>query len=145
MQIRNLTRRFTGFAALDDVSLSIAPEEFVALLGPSGSGKTTLLRILAGLDYPDGGTVEHEGADFLAAPARKRKVGLVFQHYALFRHLSVRENIACGLRVRSWRKRPKRRDIVQRVRQLLPRVQQGELGSRFPGRPPGGQPHPVSF
>ncbi|HJP98247.1 MAG TPA: ATP-binding cassette domain-containing protein, partial [Rhodanobacteraceae bacterium] len=96
MQISNLTRRFTGFAALDDVSLSIAPDEFVALLGPSGSGKTTLLRILAGLDYPDGGSVEHEGTDFLAAPARKRNVGLVFQHYALFRHLSVRENIAFG-------------------------------------------------
>ncbi|HET6907101.1 MAG TPA: ATP-binding cassette domain-containing protein, partial [Rhodanobacteraceae bacterium] len=119
MQIRNLTRRFTGFAALDDVSLSIAPHEFVALLGPSGSGKTTLLRILAGLDYPDSGSVEHEGADFLSAPARKRKVGLVFQHYALFRHLTVRENIAFGLRVRPWRTRPRRREIADRVRQLL--------------------------
>ncbi|HJU25151.1 MAG TPA: ATP-binding cassette domain-containing protein, partial [Rhodanobacteraceae bacterium] len=122
MQIRNLTRRFTGLAALDDVSLAIAPGEFVALLGPSGSGKTTLLRILAGLDYPDGGSVEHEGADFLAAPARRRKVGLVFQHYALFRHLSVRENIAFGLRVRPWRRRPRRHEIAERVRQLLRRV-----------------------
>src|SRR5690348_1892589 len=145
MQIRNLTRRFTGFAALDDVSLSIAPEEFVALLGPSGSGKTTLLRILAGLDYPDGGTVEHEGADFLAAPARKRKVGLVFQHYALFRHLSVRENIAFGLRVRPWRKRPKRRDIVERVRQLLRRVQLEELGDRYPAQLSGGQRQRVAL
>ena len=145
MQIRNLTRRFTGFAALDDVSLSIAPEEFVALLGPSGSGKTTLLRILAGLDYPDGGTVEYEGADFLAAPARKRKVGLVFQHYALFRHLSVRENIAFGLRVRPWRKRPGRRDIVERVRQLLRRVQLEELGDRYPAQLSGGQRQRVAL
>src|SRR5690242_7612627 len=145
MHIRNLTRRFTGFAALDDVSLSIAPEEFVALLGPSGSGKTTLLRILAGLDYPDSGSVEHEGADFLAAPARKRNIGLVFQHYALFRHLSVRENIAFGLRVRPWRKRPKRRDIAERVRQLLRRVQLEELGDRYPAQLSGGQRQRVAL
>jgi len=145
MQISNLTRRFTGFAALDDVSLSIAPDEFVALLGPSGSGKTTLLRILAGLDYPDGGSVEHEGTDFLAAPARKRNVGLVFQHYALFRHLSVRENIAFGLRVRPWRKRPRRREIAERVRQLLRRVQLEEHGDRYPAQLSGGQRQRVAL
>jgi sulfate transport system ATP-binding protein len=145
MQISNLTRHFTGFAALDDVSLSIAPGEFVALLGPSGSGKTTLLRILAGLDYPDGGNVEHEGTDFLAAPARQRKVGLVFQHYALFRHLSVRENIAFGLRVRPWRTRPRRHDIAERVRQLLRRVQLEDCGDRFPAQLSGGQRQRVAL
>src|SRR5690348_6030456 len=145
MQIRNLTRRFTGLAALDDVSLAIAPGEFVALLGPSGSGKTTLLRILAGLDYPDGGSVEHEGADFLAAPARRRKVGLVFQHYALFRHLSVRENIAFGLRVRPWRRRPRRHEIAERVRQLLRRVQLEEHGERYPAQLSGGQRQRVAL
>jgi sulfate transport system ATP-binding protein len=145
MQIRNLTRRFTGFAALDDVSLGIEPGEFVALLGPSGSGKTTLLRIVAGLDYPDSGSVEHAGADFLATPARTRNVGLVFQHYALFRHLTVRENIAFGLRVRPWRKRPKRQEIAERVRQLLRRVQLEELGDRYPAQLSGGQRQRVAL
>jgi len=117
----------------------------VALLGPSGSGKSTLLRILAGLDYPDGGSVEHEGADFLAAPARRRKVGLVFQHYALFRHLSVRENIAFGLRVRPWRRRPRRHEIAERVRQLLRRVQLEEHGERYPAQLSGGQRQRVAL
>src|SRR5215472_664180 len=89
LELSHLNRRFTGFAALNDVSLTIAPGEFVALLGPSGSGKTTLLRILAGLDYPDSGSVVKDGEDFLATPARERRIGMVFQHYALFRHLTV--------------------------------------------------------
>jgi len=139
LEISRLCRRFTGFAALNDVSLSIAPGEFLALLGPSGSGKTTLLRILAGLEQHDSGSVRRDGADFLTLPARERKVGLVFQHYALFRHLTVRENVAFGLRVRPRRTRPSRGEVATRVEQLLKRVQLEGLGDRFPAQLSGGQ------
>jgi len=145
LELSHLSRRFTGFAALDDVSLDIAPGEFVALLGPSGSGKTTLLRILAGLDYPDSGTARLDGDDFLATQARERKVGLVFQHYALFRHLTVAENVAFGLRVRPRRSRPSRADIAGRVEQLLKRVQLEGLGSRYPSQLSGGQRQRVAL
>jgi len=145
LELSHLKRRFTGFAALDDVSLTIAPGEFIALLGPSGSGKTTLLRILAGLDYPDSGTVEKSGRDFLATPARERRIGMVFQHYALFRHLTVIENIAFGLRVRPWRKRPPRAEIRERVERLLKRVHLDGLGSRYPVQLSGGQRQRVAL
>lgn len=145
LQIQHLTRHFSSLAALDDVSLEIAPGEFVALLGPSGSGKTTLLRILAGLDYPDRGQVTFHGKDFLAAPARRRRVGLVFQHYALFSHLTVAENVAFGLRVRPWRSRPPRREIRDRVQALLERVQLGDLGARYPSQLSGGQRQRVAL
>jgi len=140
-----LTRRFADFAALDDVSLQMAPGEFLALLGPSGSGKTTLLRILAGLDYPDEGVVMQRDQDFLAASARERNVGLVFQHYALFRHLTVRENVAFGLRVRPRRRRPSRAQIREQVERLLKRVQLEELGDRYPSQLSGGQRQRVAL
>ena len=140
-----LSRRFADFAALDQVSLRMAPGEFLALLGPSGSGKTTLLRILAGLDHPDEGTVTQAGRDFLAASARERNVGLVFQHYALFRHLTVRENVAFGLRVRPRRRRPPRVDIRQRVDRLLQRVQLEDLADRYPSQLSGGQRQRVAL
>ncbi|KJV32506.1 sulfate/molybdate ABC transporter ATP-binding protein [Luteibacter yeojuensis] len=145
LALKQLTRQFTELAALDDVSLDIEPGEFIALVGPSGSGKTTLLRILAGLDYPDRGTVMLNGRDFLAANARERNVGLVFQHYALFRHLSVRENIAFGLRVRPRKRRPPRADIRTRVDDLLKRVQLDGLGDRYPSQLSGGQRQRVAL
>jgi sulfate transport system ATP-binding protein len=145
LEIRHLSRRFADFTALDDVCLSIAPGEFIALLGPSGSGKTTLLRILAGLDYPDAGQIDADARDLLAISARDRKVGLVFQHYALFRHLTVAENIAFGLRVRPWRTRPKRREIAARVETLLERVQLAGLGGRYPAQLSGGQRQRVAL
>ncbi len=145
LELSRLNRRFVEFRALDDVSLTIAPGEFLALLGPSGSGTTTLLRILAGLDYPDSGSVTHGGEDFLAMPARERRIGMVFQHYALFRHLTVIENIAFGLRVRSWRKRPSRVEIRARVDRLLRRVQLEGYGSRYPAQLSGGQRQRVAL
>ncbi len=145
LELSRLSRCFTDFAALDEVSLSIAPGEFLALLGPSGSGKTTLLRILAGLDYPDDGAVQKDGRDFLAAQARERNVGLVFQHYALFRHLTVRENVAFGLRVRPRRTRPPRAEIRDRVERLLTRVQLEALGDRYPSQLSGGQRQRVAL
>ncbi|MBB5358024.1 sulfate transport system ATP-binding protein [Rhodanobacter sp. ANJX3] len=145
LELSHLSRRFTDFAALDDVSLSIAPGEFLALLGPSGSGKTTLLRILAGLDYPDSGSVDLDGQNFLAAPARERKIGLVFQHYALFRHLTVAENVAFGLRVRKRRLRPSKKAIAERVEQLLQRVQLDGFGHRYPTQLSGGQRQRVAL
>lgn len=145
LELSHLHRRFAGFQALDDVSLSIAPGEFLALLGPSGSGKTTLLRILAGLDYPDSGSVLNDGENFLAQPARERRIGMVFQHYALFRHLTVIENIAFGLRVRPWRSRPSRGEIRARVDRLLRRVQLEGLGKRFPAQLSGGQRQRVAL
>jgi sulfate/thiosulfate transport system ATP-binding protein len=145
LELSRLHRRFAGFQALDDVSLSIAPGEFLALLGPSGSGKTTLLRILAGLDYPDSGAVLNNGDDFLATPARERRIGMVFQHYALFRHLNVVENIAFGLRVRPWRLRPSRSEIRGRVERLLQRVQLEGLGARYPAQLSGGQRQRVAL
>jgi sulfate/thiosulfate transport system ATP-binding protein len=145
LELSHLSRRFTDYPALNDVSLVIAPGEFLALLGPSGSGKTTLLRILAGLDYPDAGTVRLDGDDFLAAQAHKRKVGLVFQHYALFRHLTVAENVAFGLRVRSRKARPSRAQIAERVQQLLKRVQLDDYGHRYPSQLSGGQRQRVAL
>src|SRR4051794_41840802 len=99
IEVRNLVKRFGSFTALDGVDLKIADGELLALLGPSGSGKTTLLRIIAGLDWPDRGAVSFDGEDALAHGASERHVGFVFQHYALFPHMTVFENVAFGLRV----------------------------------------------
>src|SRR5437667_10207228 len=99
IEVRHLTKTFGAFTALDGVDLKVADGELLALLGPSGSGKTTLLRIIAGLDWPDSGSVSFDGEDALARGAGERQVGFVFQHYALFRHMSVFENVAFGLRV----------------------------------------------
>src|SRR4051812_48272320 len=105
IEVRNVTKRFDGFTAVDDVSIRIEPGELVALLGPSGSGKTTLLRIIAGLEFATGGHVLFDGADVAARHVGARGVGFVFQHYALFRHMTVFENVAFGLRVKPRRER----------------------------------------
>ena len=106
LEISGVSKSFGRFPALNDVSLQAKDKEFLALLGPSGSGKTTLLRVLAGLERPDAGEVRFDGEDFLSIPVRRRKVGMVFQHYALFRHMTVAQNIAFGLTVRPRRERP---------------------------------------
>jgi sulfate transport system ATP-binding protein len=139
--VRGLTKRFGGFVALDDVSLDVPGGGLVALLGPSGSGKTTLLRILAGLERPDAGSAWIDGVDLASQSARQRNVGLVFQHYALFRHLDVYENIAFALRVR---KQP-RAEVDARVRELLALIQLESFERRLPSQLSGGQRQRVAL
>jgi sulfate/thiosulfate transport system ATP-binding protein len=145
VEIEGVVRNFDAVTALDGVSLSLAEGEFVALLGPSGSGKTSLLRILAGLDFPDQGRVRIGGLDVAQVPARLRQVGVVFQHYALFRHMTVFENVAFGLRVRPRRQRPANVVIEQRVRELLDLMQIPELAPRYPQQISGGQRQRVAL
>ena len=143
--ISGVSRSFGAFQALDDVSLDIPAGELVALLGPSGSGKTTLLRIIAGLDTADAGQVLINGEDNIQRHPRERGVGFVFQHYALFRHMTVAENIAFGLRVRPRSKRPDRTEIKRRVAALLELVQLGWLADRYPSQLSGGQRQRVAL
>jgi len=145
LEIKSLSKAFGRYPALNDVSLSAADGEFLALLGPSGSGKTTLLRILAGLEQPDAGQVSFNGEDFLSLPARRRGVGMVFQHYALFRHMTVEQNIAFGPRVRPRASRPSREAIADRVRDLLELMQLDGLGKRYPSQLSGGQRQRVAL
>ncbi len=139
IDIRNLTRRFGGFTALNDVSLTINDGELVALLGPSGSGKTTLLRLIAGLDVADAGTIELHGEDATRARPQERRVGFVFQHYALFRHMSVLDNIAFGLSVRPRATRPSPAVIREKALELLRLVQLDGYADRRPHQLSGGQ------
>ena len=142
-----ITKTFGRYTALDDVDISVPSGKLVALLGPSGSGKTTLLRIIAGLEYPDpgAGRIEFDGQEVSATPAGKRGVGFVFQHYALFRHLTVFENIAFGLRVRPRGERPSETKIAERVGELLRLVQLDGLDRRFPSQLSGGQRQRVAL
>jgi sulfate transport system ATP-binding protein len=145
LEIRGVTKCFGRFPALNGVSLQAREKEFLALLGPSGSGKTTLLRVLAGLEQPDEGEVRFAGEDFLSLPVRRRRVGMVFQHYALFRHMTVAQNIAFGLSVRPRREKPARSEINDRVEQLLSLVQLEGLGKRYPSQLSGGQRQRVAL
>lgn len=146
VEVLGITRRFqAGPPALASVDLAVGDGEFVALLGPSGSGKTTLLRILAGLDFPDGGQVRIDGRDVASLPARLRGIGFVPQNYALFRHMSVFENVAFGLRVRPRATRPSEAGIGERVRRLLSLVQIAELERRYPDQISGGQRQRVAL
>ena len=139
IEVRQLRKNFGSFAALDGVDLKVADGELLALLGPSGSGRTTLLRIVAGLDWPDAGEVNFDGENALIRGAGERQVGFVFQHYALFRHMSVFENVAFGLRVQPRRVRKSEAAIRARVKELLDLVQLDWLADRYPSQLSGGQ------
>jgi sulfate transport system ATP-binding protein len=143
--VHNLRKSFGTFVALDNVSLNVPGGELVALLGPSGSGKTTLLRIIAGLEPADQGTIHFHGEDATEQPVRERQVGFVFQHYALFRHMSVFENVAFGLRVRPRQSRPSEKEIRETVRGLLSLVQLDVLADRRPSELSGGQRQRVAL
>jgi sulfate transport system ATP-binding protein len=145
IEVRHITKSFGSFRAVDDVSITVPTGELVALLGPSGSGKTSLLRIIAGLEPADSGQVFFEGEDATVRRARDRGVGFVFQHYALFRHLSVFENVAFGLRVRPRAARPSRAEIHERVMSLLKLVQLDWLAGRLPSELSGGQRQRVAL
>ena len=139
IEIRNIHKQFGDFTALNNVSLDIESGELVALLGPSGCGKTTLLRIIAGLETADQGTIAFSGADITHVHVRERQVGFVFQHYALFRHMTVFENVAFGLRVKPRALRPSEAQIKQKVHDLLGLVQLDWLADRYPSQLSGGQ------
>ncbi|HEU0091203.1 MAG TPA: ATP-binding cassette domain-containing protein, partial [Vicinamibacteria bacterium] len=145
IEVRNVTKTFGSFLAVNDVSVTVPTGELVALLGPSGSGKTSLLRIIAGLERADRGQVFFEGEDATVREARDRGVGFVFQHYALFRHLTVFENVAFGLRVRPRAARPAEAEIRRKVLELLKLVQLDWLADRHPAALSGGQRQRVAL
>ena len=139
IEIRSLNKRFGATVVCDDLNLDIPAGELVALLGPSGSGKTTLLRIIAGLEVPDSGHVLFHGEDATNTSVRERNVGFVFQHYALFNHMTIFENVAFGLRVRPKERRPAEREIKAKVTELLKLVQLDWVADRYPHQLSGGQ------
>ena len=145
IKVQGITKRFGEFPALHGVDLEVQPGEFIALLGPSGSGKTTLLRIIAGLEFQDTGQVLFNGEDVSNRSVGERQVGFVFQQYALFRHMTVAENIAFGLNVRKAKDRPAKAAIKDRAEELLRLVQLGGLGKRYPGQLSGGQRQRVAL
>jgi sulfate transport system ATP-binding protein len=145
IEVRNLVKRYGALAVCDHLDLDIRAGELVALLGPSGSGKTTLLRIIAGLEMPDSGSVLFHGEDATRTGVRERQVGFVFQHYALFGHMSIADNVAFGLRVRPRATRPPEREIRERVKQLLALVQLDWLSDRYPHQLSGGQRQRVAL
>jgi sulfate transport system ATP-binding protein len=145
IEVRGVTKRFGHVTVLDDVSLRVGAGELVALLGPSGSGKTTLLRLIAGLEQADAGQILLGGEDTRGQHARERRAGFVFQHYALFRHMSVFENIAFGLRVRPRATRPAEAEIRERVGRLLDLVHLGAFAGRRPDQLSGGQRQRVAL
>ncbi|WP_028008779.1 sulfate/molybdate ABC transporter ATP-binding protein [Solimonas flava] len=145
IKVRGIHKAFGSFPALGGVDLDIASGELVALLGPSGSGKTTLLRVIAGLEFPDRGAIVFGEEDMAGRPIRERRVGFVFQHYALFKHMTVLDNVAFGLRVRERRERPPEALIRERARELLELVQLGGLDQRYPAQLSGGQRQRVAL
>ncbi len=139
IQVRNIHKQFGSFTALDDISLDFPTGELVALLGPSGCGKTTLLRIIAGLEQADSGQVLLEGDDASGTHVRERQVGFVFQHYALFKHMTVFDNVAFGMRMKPRKERPSEAKVREKVHELLKLVQLDWLADRFPSQLSGGQ------
>jgi len=145
IRLEGISKRFGGYQALHDIDLDARDGEFLALLGPSGSGKTTLLRIIAGLAFPDRGTVRFNAEDVTNLKVADRKVGFVFQHYALFKHMTVADNVGFGLSVRSRRERPAKEAIRARAEELLELVQLKGLGNRYPAQLSGGQRQRVAL
>ncbi|HEX2591872.1 MAG TPA: sulfate ABC transporter ATP-binding protein [Rhizomicrobium sp.] len=143
--IESVAKEYGKYPALKGVSLTVPTGTFLAMLGPSGSGKTTLLRILGGLEFADLGHVTFEGQDWLSLPTRDRKAGFVFQHYALFKHMTVAKNIAFGLEIRPRATRPPKAEIARRVEELLNLVQLDGLGGRYPSQLSGGQRQRVAM
>lgn len=145
IEIKGISKQYGSFTALSDVSLTIESGELVALLGPSGSGKTTLLRIIAGLESPDGGSILLHGEEAARQNASRRGIGFVFQHYALFRHMTIFENVAFGLRVQGSADRPSRAKIRERVQELLHLVQLESFAKMYPEQLSGGQRQRVAL
>jgi sulfate transport system ATP-binding protein len=145
IEISNVSKRFGDFVALDRINLAIPDGELTSLLGPSGSGKTTLLRIIAGLETPDSGSIRFFGEDATYKQTRDRKVGFVFQHYALFKHMTIFENVAFGLRIRPRSTRPDKATIREKVERLLDMVQLKGMARRFPFELSGGQKQRVAL
>ena len=145
IEIDEISKEFGATAALHPVSLSIPSGALVALLGPSGSGKTTLLRILGGLEFPTAGRVLFDGSDATNLTVQERRAGFVFQSYALFRHMTVFENIAFGLRARLRAQRPAKAEIARRVTKLLDLIQLPDIGARYPSQLSGGQRQRVAL
>ena len=145
IRVRGIEKHFGSFTALSGVDLDIASGELIALLGPSGSGKTTLLRVIAGLEFPDRGQIVFGDEDMAAKPIRERRVGFVFQHYALFKHMTVLDNVAFGLRVREKNERPPEATIRERARELIELVQLAGLEKRYPSQLSGGQRQRVAL
>lgn len=145
VEIEEIAKEFGASRALHPVSLSIPSGALIALLGPSGSGKTTLLRILAGLEFPTSGRVLFDGQDATGMTVQQRRAGFVFQHYALFRHMTVFENIAYGLKARKGKERPPGAEIGRRVNRLLDLIQLPDIGPRYPSQLSGGQRQRVAL
>ncbi|MBO0346346.1 ABC transporter ATP-binding protein [Roseibium limicola] len=145
LHIEDITKFYGTNQVLDQVNLSMQDGEFIALLGPSGSGKTSLLRIIAGLQFADGGRLSFDGEDITGVDARLRRFGMVFQSYALFEHMSVVDNVAFGLKMRPRANRPNKGEISDRVRKLLDMAEISELGERFPSQLSGGQRQRVAL
>jgi sulfate/thiosulfate transport system ATP-binding protein len=145
IEIEGISKNFGAFAALNNVNLTVPSGELVALLGPSGSGKTTLLRIIAGLEAPDKGRILFNGEEATLRQVQERQVGFVFQHYALFRHMTVFDNIAFGLTVKPKKSRPSKGEIREKVMTLLKLIQLEQLADRYPGQLSGGQRQRVAL
>lgn len=145
IQIQQVSKSFGTFHALNDISIDIESGELIALLGPSGSGKTTLLRILAGLESLDEGVIRFDGQNITNVHPKERQVGFVFQHYALFRHMTVFDNVAYGLKVRPRKTRPPKVEITKKVNELLSLVKLENLANRYPSQLSGGQRQRVAL
>ncbi|MDR1976651.1 MAG: sulfate ABC transporter ATP-binding protein [Campylobacteraceae bacterium] len=145
IEISHISKKFGAFTALEDINLTIPNGELTALLGPSGSGKTTLLRIIAGLENPDSGSISFFGEESTSKPTKDRKVGFVFQHYALFKHMNVFDNVAFGLKIRPRSSRPSKEEIRDKVFKLLKMVQLEPLANRLPSELSGGQKQRVAL